>query len=307
MIVASIDIGTNTVLLLIAEVDPKSNKLTPLRNEYRLPRIGQNIKETGVISLSKVEELTTILNEYNNIIQSYFCECTLVTGTNVFRLAKNTNQISEIIKQKFNFDLNVISGDEEAEYAFLGAVSGSNLASTKMVIDVGGSSTEIIIAIDDKIISKWSLQLGSVTASEEFFLHSPPSELEIENLKSEIKQKLLTVDITEKSENVIAVAGTATTLACMILGMKEFKEEKVDNKEVSLNDVKHIFLSTKDLNASQILDRYGSIMLGREDIILAGIYIFYNLMYILNINKIKVSTRGIRYGAIMKYVQSLPQ
>ncbi len=188
MIIASIDIGTNTVLLLIAKVDLNSGKITPLKNEYRMPRIGQDTKKTRVISSEKLQQLFAVLDEYDKIIRKFNCEQVLVTGTNAFRMADNTSSITREIKNVFGYDLNVISGEEEAEYAYLGAISGLEDPSISVVIDIGGSSTEIIIGEGSKIISKKSLQLGSVSATEQFLHAFPSSEignrrLEIRNIK----------------------------------------------------------------------------------------------------------------------------
>jgi len=100
MTIASMDIGTNTALLLIAEVDAITNKIIPFCNEYRMPRIGQGTKQTGMISSEKLALLYDVLNEYQNIINSYRCTKVILTGTNAFRLAKNTPEVIKEIKKE---------------------------------------------------------------------------------------------------------------------------------------------------------------------------------------------------------------
>jgi exopolyphosphatase/guanosine-5'-triphosphate,3'-diphosphate pyrophosphatase len=302
MIIASIDIGTNTVLLLIAKVELNSGKITPLKNEYRMPRIGQDTKKTRVISSEKLQQLFAVLDEYDKIIRKFNCEQVLVTGTNAFRMADNTSSITREIKNVFGYDLNVISGEEEAEYAYLGAISGLEDPSISVVIDIGGSSTEIIIGEGSKIISKKSLQLGSVSATEQFLLHSPPLKSEIEDLKSEILKCFSVLDSREIPKQAIAIAGTATTLACMNLGFKEFNEDKVTNTIITFQDLKKLIAELGHLTPLEITDKYGSVMVGREDIIFAGAYILFLFMESLRIENIKVSTRGIRYGAIVYFL-----
>ena len=109
MNVASIDIGTNTVILLIAEADCSNNSLKPLHNEYRMPRIGKGLQLDGKIGEEKLNLLFSILSEYNTIIEKYRCEKILVTATNAFRLASNSKNISSRIIDRFNFDVNIIS------------------------------------------------------------------------------------------------------------------------------------------------------------------------------------------------------
>ena len=304
MIVASIDIGTNTVLLLIAEVNKFKTKIIPLINEYRMPRIGQGIKQTGIISSEKLALLYDVLSEYDKIIRKHECEKIIVSGTNAFRIAVNTVDIIRELKRKFNYDLNVISGDEEAEYAYLGAISNTSRSTELAVIDIGGSSTEIIYGKGLNIISKKSLQLGSVTGTENFLISAPPTESEIMKFKDEIMKLFSTINMKFIPEQIIATAGTATTLACMKSGLKEFQEDKVDNSIMTIQEIEHIIKDLLQLNTAAILDKYGSVMHGREDIIFAGAFILYQFMKLLRIQNVTVNTKGIRYGAIIKYIKS---
>lgn len=304
MIVASIDIGTNTVLLLIAEVNKFKTKIIPLINEYRMPRIGQGIKQTGIISSEKLALLYDVLSEYDKIIRKHECEKIIVSGTNAFRIAVNTVDIIRELKRKFNYDLNVISGDEEAEYAYLGAISNTSRSTELAVIDIGGSSTEIIYGKGLNIISKKSLQIGSVTGTENFLISAPPTESEIMKFKDEIMKLFSTINMKFIPEQIIATAGTATTLACMKSGLKEFQEDKVDNSIMTIQEIEHIIKDLLQLNTAAILDKYGSVMHGREDIIFAGAFILYQFMKLLRIQNVTVNTKGIRYGAIIKYIKS---
>ena len=188
MIIASIDIGTNTVLLLIAKVDYSTRRIVPLHDEYRMPRIGYKTKQTGIISSDRLILLKDVLKEYSDIINRYKCDKVILTGTNAFRMASNSDYIKKDIKKSFNYDLEVISGEEEAEYAYLGAISNLPDSNNSMVIDIGGSSTEIIYGEGFNILYKNSLQLGSVSGTEQFLKHSPPLKVEIEIFSDLIKK-----------------------------------------------------------------------------------------------------------------------
>jgi len=305
MTIASIDIGTNTILLLIAEIIEESQKIIPIVNVYRMPRIGQGTKATGRINTGKMTLLLEVLKEYDSIIKNHKCDKVILTGTNAFRMAKNTPEIIEFIKKHFNYDLNVVSGDIEAEFAYLGAVSNLDEFNTSMVIDIGGSSTEIIVGESNKISFKKSLQLGSVSATEQFLVHSPPLKFEIKNLRQEIKRLFSDIDKRIIPEQVVAVAGTATTLACMKLGLFEFKEDLVEKSSISIQDIKCMIEELSSLTPPGILNKNGPVMEGREDIIFAGAFILYQFMQHFGIEIIAVSTRGIRYGAIVKYFTNL--
>ena len=303
MIVASIDIGTNTVLLLIAEFNLDNLNLTPIKEETRMPRIGQGTKKTGFISQEKIELLYGILEEYNKMIKTDKCDHVILTGTNAFRIANNTSSIIKEIKQRFNYDLNVVSGETEAKLAFLGATSSMKDNDNIMVIDIGGSSTEIIVGSGNTILSKVSLQVGSVAATENFLKHSPPLRSEINDLEREADKLISNIELSERPNDVIGIAGTATTAACMVLGLKEFQEELVNNFELNQEMITKLLDNLFKLNAKEILAKYGRVMEGREDIILAGIIILNQIIKKLGIDKVTVSTRGIRYGAIINHFQ----
>lgn len=305
MTIASIDIGTNTVLLLIADVDPVTRKIIPLINEYRMPRIGQGTKLTGRISQERLKLLYDVLNEYKSIINGCNCDKVIVIGTNAFRMAHNTPEIKDDLKKIFNFDLHVITGEDEAEYAYFGAISDLDDHSFSMVIDIGGSSTEIIFGEGLNVIFKKSLQIGSVSATEQYFKNTPPTRAELNNFSTDIKRLFTTFDKTIIPKKVIAIAGTATTLACMKLGIKEFEEKKVEKSRITIQDMRNIIGDLSSIKASEILDRYGSVLKGREDIIFAGAFILYQLMEYFVIENVAVSTRGIRYGAIVKHLTKL--
>jgi exopolyphosphatase/guanosine-5'-triphosphate,3'-diphosphate pyrophosphatase len=298
MIVASIDIGTNTVLLLIARIDKGNCSIHPLYEEQQMPRLGKGLKPNGEIEKDKVELLTQILSEYQKTIIDHNCEKIIVSATNALRIAKNSKEIIQSIKSKFNFEVNVISGELEAEYAFLGAVSSIKDFSTALIIDIGGGSTELIFGNQNEILYKKSFSIGSVSVSENYLLQSPPQKTELKKLEDhffllfkEIKNKL-TPAVT------IGIAGTVTTLACMIKNVKQFDAELIEGSKFTKIELDDLIKNLLELNPEQILDQFGEVLKGREDIITGGAIILANLMDKINSNEIFVSSRGIRYGAI---------
>ena len=301
MIVASIDIGTNTVLLLIAEVQA-SGVIKPLLNEYRMPRIGKGTEQNGSISQERIYLLIDVLKEYDLLIDKYKCEKVLVSGTNALRIAKNAPEIVRNVWELFNYKIDIISGDTEAEYAYLGAISNIKNVAEPMVIDIGGGSTELIFGNKSEILSKKSLPIGSVSATENFLENSPPSKKEIDGLKRRLNELIKQIAYTKKLKDVIAIAGTATTLSCMNLGLKEFEEARMEMSSITVEEINIIIENMSGLDSSKILDNYGQVLRGREDIILAGAIILSEIMNFFSIKRVKVSSRGIRYGAIVKYL-----
>ncbi len=303
MIIASIDIGTNTVLLLIAEVNPITKEIKPLLNEFRIPRIGKGLKSGGLISPKKNNELLNILERFLNIIKKYNCEKTLITATNAFRTAANGKEIATQIYRKFKVLVNIIQGNDEARFSFLGAVSGIPVIKSTLVIDIGGGSTELIFGTIDEIKFKKSFPVGAVSGTEKYFPHDPPSKKDIENINEFLDQ---TFSFLQEHINLpeisIAIAGTPTTLACIKMNLKEFDEEKIEGSILYRNEIHKLILNLSELSSYKIKEKYKSIVEGRQDILLSGTLILYKIMEIIDIDKVTVSTKGIRYGAIVDYL-----
>ena len=305
MIIASIDIGTNTVLLLIARVDETSLEINPLLNEYRMPRIGRGLKQNKNIAVDRIEKLFSVLSEYQIIISKYNVDDVLVTATNPFRIAANSAEIVDRIKKQLSLNVNIISGKIEAEFAFLGAVPVPIKNKSNLVIDIGGGSTELILGVENNIKYEKSFQIGSVSATENYLKHSPPLDKELNELKfklqtifGEIKNKL-SPDIT------FSIAGTPTTLLCMVNELKIFNDSMVQGGILKYEDITKMIQELKKLTPKEIRNRYGMIMQGREDIILSGSLILLNIMKLLNLSEVVVSSRGIRYGAIVSFLKGI--
>ncbi len=301
MTIASIDIGTNTVILLIAAADVDKRTISSLYNEQRIPRIGKGLVPGKPIKKEKIEELLSILEDYNSIIKKFKCGKVLITATNAFRIASNSNGLKNIIKEKFNFNVNIVSGDEEAELTFQGAVISYKDTADSLVIDIGGGSTEIIYGNTEEIHFKKSYQAGVVSLKEKYLKNSPPFKKEKENLEEELER--IFSDLTEKKfdfKTAIAIAGTPTTLAAIKLNLPIYDEDKLEDSILKCDEIKILLEELSRLSELEILDNFRSVVKGREDVILSGTIILFYIMNLLKIDEVIVSTKGIRYGAIYK-------
>jgi len=305
MIIASIDIGTNTILLLIAEVDENSCKIAPLLNEYRMPRIGSGLKLNENIAIDRIENLFTILSEYKSIISKYNVDDVLVTATNALRIAGNSTEIVERIQKQLSWNVNIVSGKTEAEFAFLGAVPVSNKNKSNLVIDIGGGSTELILGKENNIEYRKSFQIGSVSATENYLKHSPALGKELSELKSELQSIFEEIKNNLAPDVTYSIAGTPTTLFCMANRIKIYDDSVVEGGILKYEDISSVIRELKILIPEEIRNRYGKIMRGRDDIILGGSIILLNIMQLLNISEVIVSSRGIRYGAIVSFLKEI--
>ena len=305
MIIASIDIGTNTVLLLIAEIDETSFEITPLINEYKMPRIGRGLKLNENIAEERIDKLFTVLSEYQSIISKYNVDDVLVTATNALRIAANSAEIVERIKKQLSWNVNIISGKTEAEFAFLGAVPVSTKNKSILVIDIGGGSTELILGKENIMKYTKSFHIGSVSATENYLKNSPPIDRELNELKIELETIFEEVKNKFVPDLTYSIAGTPTTLFCMINEIKSFDDSIVEGGILKHEDIVKLIQELKKISSEEIRIGYGKIMQGREDIILGGSIILLNIMELLNLSEVIVSSRGIRYGAIVSFLKGM--
>ena len=179
MTIASIDLGTNTILLLIAQLDFKRKKIHVVFEDQKIPRIGEGLKPGFPISENKEKMLLDILSSYKNLTSHHQCEQILVTATNAFRIASNKDYLVAMISKTLNLKVNVISGEEEARLTFLGCSSENDSDRTIAIIDIGGGSSEFAYGVSGKILSSNSMPMGVVSLTEKFFLNDPPTEKDI--------------------------------------------------------------------------------------------------------------------------------
>ncbi|RJP73464.1 MAG: hypothetical protein C4539_01690 [Ignavibacteriales bacterium] len=300
MNVAAIDVGTNTVILLIADINPEPKEIIPIINEYRMPRIGKGLKQNGKIERPQIEHLKLILEEYLFLIEKYQCEYIFTAGTNAFRIAQNSDEILEEIYNSLNLKIEIVTKEKEAELSYLGAIY-PDVLSESTVIDIGGGSTEIIYGKESKIQFRKSYPIGVVSLSEQFFNNDPPTPEEIFNLNKYITNIFLD-DLTEISPGLptIAVAGTPTSIAAIKNQIDEYDEHIVDRTILSQIDLKNFIDHFASYNSKELLSKHPKILTGREDIILSGTLLLYKLSDLLKIKEVIVSTKGIRYGLIIE-------
>lgn len=304
MTVASIDIGSNTVLLLVALVSVDAFEIQNAFTIYRVPRVSEGVKQNGIINSTKEELLITTLEEYKSIIRQYNCEIVIPVATNAFRIAKNANHITDRIRKTFGWDVKIISGDEEARLTFLGSTSPFEEISSKAVIDIGGGSTEIIYGNKSSLEYKRSFPLGVVSLKEKYFKHDPPELDEVNSASSEIDQIIQPLTNLPNPEQILAVAGTPTTLACIKNNIKHYDDSLVDNEILTLEEIEIFRNSLLKMGSEKILHEFGDVVVGREDVLLAGTLILERIMLAMRTNQVTVSSKGLRYGVVYDYLMN---
>ncbi len=296
--VASIDIGTNTILLLVAEVG--QGKMNPLFERETVVRLGEGVHKTGILSKEAMERGLRTLSQYSEQSRAMNVEKIFAIGTSALREAKNSEDFLRLVKETLSLSLDVISGEEEAHLSFLAVARDlPRTGESLMVVDIGGGSTEFILGKDDQIRQWISLPLGSVRFTEEFLHSDPVQEEEWQNLKREILESLVNIPHSQEPFSMVAVGGTATTLASVEQGLEEFVVEKIHHFVLKGETLKNQLLHYRSKTIEE-RKKIPGLPAARADVILAGAAILYLAMERLRCPSVLISSRGVRYGLIYK-------
>ena len=205
-----------------------------------------------------------------------------------------------MVKEKLDLPIEVISGEEEAQLSFLAVAKDlGELKEPILVVDVGGGSTEFILGKGDQISQWTSLPLGSVRFTEEFLRSDPVQEEEWEKMERKIQEYLVNIPHSQEPTSMVAVGGTATTLASVEQGLEDFIVEKIHHfilgKEALKNQL-HLYRS-KTMDERR---KIPGLPIARADVILAGGAILYLAMEELKCPSVLISCHGVRYGLLYK-------
>jgi len=191
---AVIDVGTNSVLLLVAEKTKSGSVSSPLiREESRITRLGEGMGRGSNINKDAILRTVDTLREYQELCREHSVETIYVIGTEIFRQARNANEVIKRIKEVTDLDLEILSGDAEAEFSFRSALPvKSGDEDEFVVVDIGGGSTEIIAGTKKNKTFAKSLKIGAVSLYEKNIFHDPPIHPEIITviLFGKIRQRL---------------------------------------------------------------------------------------------------------------------
>lgn len=300
--IAGIDIGTNTILLLIAQLIEDNNEVKIHKiicDEHRIARLGEGVNQSGVISNEALNRALEILQEYKNIIKQNQVDKIRVVCTSAVREANNKSHVLNSISYAIGANAETISGEEEAELSFLGStISKSN----QTIIDIGGGSTEFISGKNSEISYKKSLNIGAVRITEMFFSSYPPTINEILNAKKFINTEFKKLNINKISNTLIAVAGTPTSLTQIYLSLKSFKREEIHLHKMNLAELKSTIQILETSNLETLINTY-HIHPKRADVLLGGALILYEFMKYSKIDSFITSANGLRFGLVLNIMK----
>ena len=273
--VAAVDCGTNTIKLLVADLDPTTGSEVALVREMRIVRLGQGVDRTGMLADEALARTFAATEEYGATIRGLGAERVRFCATSAARDAGNSDVFMDGIRERLGVEPEVVSGDVEAQLSFDGATRAlGDVPGPVLVVDIGGGSTELILGDPGtgQVHAAKSLDVGSVRITERLLPSDPPTAEELAEATRVLDEQLDTlpsfgVDLA-KAATVIGVAGTVTTMACALLGLTAWDRDKVHLSRFPVADVHAL---ADDLLAATVAAREErGIPAGRSDVIGAG-------------------------------------
>lgn len=298
--VASIDIGTNTILLLIAEV--RRGKLITLFDTETIVRLGEGVQKNGILSGGAMKRGFQTLEGYLKQCEEMEVQKIFAVGTSALREAKNSALFLQKVKEDYGLSIDVISGEEEALFSFLAVAEDLNEREKSiLVVDVGGGSTEFILGKGNRIAQWASLPLGSVRFTETYLLSDPVQDDEWEEMEEKIQESLIRIPYSQEPLSMVALGGTATTLASVEMGLREFIPEKIHHFELKREALGRqlTLYRSKTIRERR---KIPGLAPARADVISAGGAILYKSMEKLHCLSAMISCHGIRYGLLYKKI-----
>ena len=288
-IISIIDMGTNSVLLLIAEC--RNNSWNILYRDAKTSSLGKGMKNC-LLTENGIKRTKRILAEYINYSKNYNCNKIIITGTSASREAKNISKISNWLALNYNLGLYILSEKEEIKYIYLANQNEFPELKNMIIFDIGGGSTEFIIIKDRNIITQKSLKIGVRRLNNLF----KDTKEKIDYIKKTLIQSKLPDTFLYGFES-IGVGGTVTNLIAIKNKMQKYIPEKVHKQILYRSEVEYfakLWLAISNSEAKKLIP-FDSL---RSDVLLSGSLILMEIYNYFSIEKIYVSDCGIQFGIL---------
>ncbi len=305
---AVIDVGTNSVKLLVVEVE--GDAVRPVFEQSHQTRLGQGFYETHRLQPDAITRTAEAVARYASIARELGTASLRVIATSATRDAQNSADLVAAIQRAASLPLEIISGDQEAAWAFQGILTNPALASGPvLLLDVGGGSAEFILGSGGQSHFRQSFPLGSVRLLEKFPPADPPAPEELlrcrawlkEFLSREVAPLLLPVlrrETTDGPIRLVGTGGTASVLGAMAAGLTEFDRDRIEAARLSRDRLRDRVEELWRLPLERRRQIPG-LPANRADVILMGAAIYEAIMTQFDFAELRLSTRGLRFGAVL--------
>jgi exopolyphosphatase/guanosine-5'-triphosphate,3'-diphosphate pyrophosphatase len=302
--VAAIDVGTNTVLLLVAEGDATSPRAVLER--AAITRLGAGVDRTGRLSPEAVQRTVSCLERYATTIREQRVRSVDVVCTSAARDAANGSEFLDLAERAIGVRPRIIGGEEEALLTFAGGLAGLSVEGDVTVFDIGGGSTEIIRGARDgtveRVASAVSLDIGSVRLTERHVTSDPPAPHELEKIRDDVERALRSLTAA-RTKTLVGVAGTITSLAAIHAELATYDSAVVHGARLERSTIAALEarLAMMPLAARRALP---GLEPSRADVIVAGTIIANRVLAWCGSEELVVSDRGVRWGLARRLLET---
>jgi exopolyphosphatase/guanosine-5'-triphosphate,3'-diphosphate pyrophosphatase len=301
MVIAVVDLGTNSTRLLVARVE--GGRVEQVERRSTVTRLGQGVDATGRLAGEAVERVLGVLDGYKRLIDEYEAERVVALATSAVRDSENGDEFRAKLHDRFGIDVRIIPGDEEARLTFLGATSArADREDPTLVIDIGGGSTELVVgrpgADPDFHVST---QAGSVRQTERHLQDDPPAAGELDALRTEVRgiiEEGVPAHVREAVTRGIAVAGTATQLAGIARAAGPDPDAPLHGYSLTLDAVRGMLDRLVSVPLEQRRETPG-LDPDRAPTIVAGAAILVESMQSFGLDRVETSETDILHGAAL--------
>jgi exopolyphosphatase/guanosine-5'-triphosphate,3'-diphosphate pyrophosphatase len=307
MLLAGIDIGTLTCRLLIGRVSG-DGRLTEVHADRRILRLGEGVDRDGLLRPAAMARVIETLRDWRTVINQHHVDAHLAVATSAVRHARNREEFLGRVKQEVGFDVEVISGEEEARRTLLGIRSGLPAGVSSILgLDIGGGSTEFMLDRPGHAPVIRSIEIGVVRLTERLLTSDPPTADQVQAAQELIVKETEQIkpalgDIV--GTTFIGTAGSITTLAAMAQKLTTYEPIRIHNYRLSLDAIRGLEQEILSRTKAQRREMPG-LEAGREDVVVAGTLILRTVMETLGFTEGLVSDVGLREGVLIDLVERL--
>ena len=297
--VAVIDIGTNSTRLLISDVEGANAEQVERRTT--VTNMGRGVDHTKLICADAVEDVCRVIADYMARYEEMGAERVMAIATSAVREAANGEAFIAELRERFDLDTRLLTGEEEAHLTYLGATAHRAEGEPTLVFDIGGGSTELIVGTGMHVGFHTSLQAGTIRQSERHLTSDPPDPHELEDLASEVRN-LIDGAVAEQPAaapaRAIAVAGTPTSLAAVDQALEPYDPGRVHGYRLGMRKIQRMLSRLSSLPLAERL-RVPGLHPGRAPTIVAGAVILVQVMRAFGLEEIEVSELDILHGSAL--------
>jgi exopolyphosphatase / guanosine-5'-triphosphate,3'-diphosphate pyrophosphatase len=282
--VAAIDCGTNSLRLLVADVDPDAARLADVARRMEIIRLGQGVDKTGRISPEALTRMTVVLQDYADIIAASGVRTVRMVATSATRDADNSAEFAQRVKEVLGVAPEVISGEAEARLSFDGATAELAPAGDDapyLVADIGGGSTELVLGTPgEPAVHAISVNIGCVRMTERHLHGDPPTRAEIAAATADIDAALAaaaTAVPVHQARTLVGLAGSVSTVAAIAMGLAEYDVARIHHARVVAADVHAVTLALLGQTRAE-RSAIGVMHPGRVDVIAGGALVLDRIM-----------------------------